>query len=67
MKKRKFLSILAALLLIAVPAMAVFTGMDLDTTLSNLRRDIVEPTYGHYIRFDDFGDSSVNVAVRMYI
>ena len=30
-------------------------------------RDIVEPTYGHYIRFDDFGDSSVNVAVRQYV
>ena len=30
-------------------------------------RDIVEPTYGIYIRFDDFGDSSVNVAVRQYV
>ena len=27
----------------------------------------MEPTYGHYIRFDDFGDSSVNVAVRQYV
>ena len=30
-------------------------------------RDIVEPNYGFYIRFDDFGDSSVNVAVRQYV
>ena len=30
-------------------------------------RDIVEPTYGFYIRFDDFGESSVNVAVRQYV
>ena len=30
-------------------------------------REIVEPNYGFYIRFDDFGDSSVNVAVRQYV
>ena len=40
MKKRKFLSVLVALLAMAVPAMAVFTGMDLDATLSNLRREL---------------------------
>lgn len=40
MKKRKLLSILVALFAVAVPAMAVFTGMDLDATLSNLRRRI---------------------------
>ena len=40
MKKRKRLSILVALLVVAVPAMAVFTGMDLDATLSNLRREL---------------------------
>ena len=40
MKKRKLLSILVALLAVAVPAMAVFTGMDLDATLSNLRREL---------------------------
>ena len=39
MHKRKLIIILAALL-IAVPAMAVFTGMDLDATLSNLRREL---------------------------
>ena len=40
MKKRKLLSILFALLVMAVPAMAVFTGMGLDATLSNLRREL---------------------------
>ena len=40
MKKRKLLSILVALLVAAVPAIAVFTGMDLDATLSNLRREL---------------------------
>ena len=40
MKKNKFLSILVALFAVAVPAMAVFTGMNLDTTLSNLRREL---------------------------
>ena len=39
MRKRSLLTILAALL-VAVPAMAVFTGMDLDATLSNLRREL---------------------------
>ena len=40
MKTRKPLSILVALFAVAVPAMAVFTGMDLDATLSNLRREL---------------------------
>lgn len=40
MKKRKLLSILVALFAVAVPAMAVFTGLDLDATLSNLRREL---------------------------
>ena len=40
MKKRKLLSLIVALLAMAVPAMAVFTGMDLDATLSNLRREL---------------------------
>ena len=40
MRKRKFLSILVALFVVALPAMAVFTGMDLDATLSNLRREL---------------------------
>ena len=40
MKKRKTLSIFVALLIIAVPLMAAFTGLDLDVTLSNLRREL---------------------------
>ena len=40
MKKRKLLSILVGLFAVAVPALAVFTGMDLDATLSNLRREL---------------------------
>ena len=38
-----------------------------ETVIRCVGRDIVEPTYGIYIRFDDFGDSSVNVAVRQYV
>ena len=40
MKKRRFINVLAVLVLAAVPAMAVFTGLDLDATLSNLRREL---------------------------
>ena len=40
MKKRKLLSILVALFVLAIPAMAVFTNMDLDATLFNLRREL---------------------------
>jgi len=39
-KKRKVICILLALLAVAVPALAVFTGMDLDATLANLRREL---------------------------
>ena len=40
MKNRKRITFLFALFALAVPAMAVFTGMDLDVTLSNLRREL---------------------------
>ena len=40
MRKHKFTSILLALLAVAVPVMAAFTGLDLDVTLSNLRREL---------------------------
>ena len=40
MNKRGFFSSLLALFIVAVPLMAVFTGMDLDTTLRNLRREL---------------------------
>ena len=46
---------------------AVEKGLEVLNTKDKFGRDIVEPTYGHYIRFDDFGDSSVNVAVRQYV
>ena len=48
MKKRRLLSILVALFAVAVPAMAVFTGMGLDATLSNLRREL----YHDYLKID---------------
>ena len=40
MKKKKVFCFLVALLAIGVPAMAVFTGMDFDATLANLRREL---------------------------
>ncbi len=40
MKQRKFLTLFAALFFVMMPAVAVFTGMDLDATLSNLRREL---------------------------
>ena len=46
---------------------ALENGLAALMTKDKYGRDIVEPTYGHYIRFDDFGDSSVNVAVRQYV
>ena len=46
---------------------ALEKGLEVLMTKDAYGRDIVEPTYGHYIRFDDFGDSSVNVAVRQYV
>ena len=46
---------------------ALEKGLEVLKTKDKYGRDIVEPSYGHYIRFDDFGDSSVNVAVRQYV
>lgn len=40
MTKRKVFYVLVILLAVAVPALAVFTGMDLDATLANLRREL---------------------------
>ena len=48
MKKRKLLGTLVLLLVVAVPALAVFTGMGLDATLSNLRREL----YLDYLKMD---------------
>ena len=43
------------------------TGLAALKTKDKYGRDIVDPTYGIYIRFDDFGDSSVNVAVKQFV
>ena len=40
MKNRKRLALFIALVILSLPAMAVFTGMDLDATLYNLRREL---------------------------
>ena len=48
MNKHKLLTILVGLVVVAVPAMAVFTGMGLDATLSNLRREL----YYDYLQID---------------
>ncbi|MBQ9661297.1 MAG: mechanosensitive ion channel [Bacteroidales bacterium] len=40
MKRNKLFSVYAALTIIALPAAAVFSGMDLDATLTNLRREL---------------------------
>ena len=46
---------------------ALEKGLEALKTKDAYGRDVVEPSYGIYIRFDDFGDSSVNVAVRQYV
>ena len=46
---------------------ALEKGLEALKTKDAYGRDVVEPGYGIYIRFDDFGDSSVNVAVRQYV
>ena len=40
MKKRKLLFVLVMLFVLALPALAVFTGRDLDVTLFNLRKEL---------------------------
>ena len=42
-------------------------GLEVLKTKDNYGREVVDPTYGIYIRFADFGDSSVNVAVKQYV
>ena len=46
---------------------ALEKGLEVLKTKDSYGRDIVEPTHGIYIRFDNFGDSSVDVAVRQYV
>jgi small-conductance mechanosensitive channel len=45
MTKRKVFYVLVVLLAVAVPALAVFTGIDLDATLANLRRELCYDYY----------------------
>ena len=42
-------------------------AMKVMCTKDEFGRDIVDPRHGVYVRFDDFGDSSVNIAVKQYI
>lgn len=46
---------------------ALEKGLEALKTKDAYGREVVDPSYGIYIRFDDFGDSSVNVAVRQYV
>ena len=43
------------------------SGLEVLKTKDAYGRDVVDPTYGIYIRFNDFGDSSVDVAVKQYV
>ncbi len=42
-------------------------AMQVMCTKDAFGRDIVEPQHGIYVRVGDFGDSSVNIAVKQYI
>lgn len=42
-------------------------AMQVMCTKDSLGRDIVDPKHGIYVRFDEFSDSSVNIAVKQYI
>ena len=57
-----------------IPELEIVAGCDIDPerlevmkTKDSYGRDVVDPTNGIYVRFDDFGDSSVNVAVKQYV
>ena len=41
--------------------------MEVLKTKDSYGRDVVDPKYGIQVRFNDFGDSSVDVAVKQYI
>ena len=36
-------------------------------TKDEFGRDIVDPKHGVYVRFGEFGDSAVNIAVKQYV
>ncbi|MBR5905211.1 MAG: mechanosensitive ion channel, partial [Bacteroidales bacterium] len=43
------------------------SAMEVMKTKDKYGRDVVDPAYGIYVRFSDFGDSSVNIAVKQYV
>ncbi len=42
-------------------------AMQVMCTKDNVGRDVVDPRHGIYVRFGEFGDSSVEIAVKQYI
>ena len=45
----------------------ILQAMEVLKTKDSYGRDVVDPKYGIQVRFNDFGDSSVDVAVKQYI
>ena len=45
----------------------VENAMKVLCTKDEFGRDIVDPKYGVYVRFGEFGDSAVNIAVKQYV
>ena len=45
----------------------VENAMQVMCTKDEFGRDIVDPKYGVYVRFGEFGDSAVNIAVKQYV
>ena len=45
----------------------ILQAMEVLKTKDSYGRDVVDPKYGIQVRFDNFGDSSVDVAVKQYI
>ena len=45
----------------------IIQAMEVLKTKDNYGRDVVDPKNGIYVRFDNFGDSAVDVAVKQYV
>lgn len=45
----------------------ILQAMEVLKTKDNYGRDVVDPKNGIYVRFDNFGDSAVDVAVKQYV
>ena len=43
------------------------SAMEVMKTKDKYGRDVVDPAYGINVRFSDFGESSVNIAVKQYV